>query len=131
MAEALREAYRRRALGADDEVVQSLAALEGPFVIRENGRYHLDGFIAWFHANYRTMRLIDPSLPAGLPKHLLDPVLIAKCFGGFSVEEFATVPGEDQAVTRQKMTRIEEKLDRQIALGKRRAIVDPENWTTR
>lgn len=124
MVEEFREAYRRKALGADDPVVQSLDALEGPFVVEENGKKLFDGFIAYFHATYRTMRLIDPSLPPGLPQHLLDPVFIAKCFG-FSVEEFATIPSEDQSVTREGIKRMEAKLDKYIALSKRRVPLNP------
>ena len=68
MAEAIREAYRRKALGDDDEIVRSLDAWEGPFEVEVNGKKQLDAFIAWLYATYRTMRLIDTSLPPGLPE---------------------------------------------------------------
>jgi hypothetical protein len=54
---------------------------DGKFIVGENGRWHYEGFVNLFQALHEAMRVVDPSIPPGLPPHVLDPVVIAKFFG--------------------------------------------------
>jgi hypothetical protein len=54
---------------------------DGKFVVGDgSGRWHYEGFVSLLKAMHEAMRAVDPSIPAGLPPHCLDPDFIAKFF---------------------------------------------------
>ena len=54
---------------------------DGKFILGdENGNWHFEGFVNLFQALHEAMRAVDPSIPPGLPAHVLDPEVIAKAF---------------------------------------------------
>jgi hypothetical protein len=54
---------------------------DGMFVVGEDGTWHYEGFVNLFQALHEAMRMADPSIPPGLPPHVLDPVVITSFFG--------------------------------------------------
>jgi hypothetical protein len=54
---------------------------DGKFVVGEDGTWHYEGFVNLFQALHEAMRAVDPSIPPGLPPHVLDPVGINRFFG--------------------------------------------------
>jgi len=53
---------------------------DGNFTVRQNGKWLYEGFVNVFQALHEAMRAIDPSIPAGLPSHCLDPEVIVMFF---------------------------------------------------
>src|SRR5947209_904179 len=54
---------------------------DGKFVLGDgNGKWHYEGFVNLFQALHEAMRAVDPSIPEGLPPHVLDPEVIARFF---------------------------------------------------
>src|SRR5688500_8584191 len=70
-----RWAAARREPDADPDVAAALDRWSGhSFVIRSgDGPYLLEGFQTFFMALRDVVGAMDPSLPPGLPPHLLDP----------------------------------------------------------
>jgi hypothetical protein len=54
---------------------------DGKFVLGENGQWHYEGFVNLFQSVHEAMRSVDPSIPPGLPPHVLDPAVLARFFG--------------------------------------------------
>jgi hypothetical protein len=53
---------------------------DGKIVVGENGQWHYEGFVNLSQAMHEALRAVDPSIPAGLPAHVLDPEVIARFF---------------------------------------------------
>lgn len=80
----------------DDPVLdQALTRWDGysPSVWSD-GQWRFGGLIAYFQSQLEILRAVDPSLPASLPPHCLDPVQIARLLG-VPVEDF-DYPGNVQ-----------------------------------
>jgi hypothetical protein len=63
------------------------------FIVKENGKWLLEGFVNWFHKNYEILRAVDPTFPPSLPP---------QCFDMESITAFFRLPGDAFASYRQK-----------------------------
>jgi hypothetical protein len=53
---------------------------DGKFVLGRDGKWHYEGFVSLLRALHEALRTVDPTIPPGLPVHVLDPEVIAKFF---------------------------------------------------
>src|ERR1700677_2958655 len=53
---------------------------DGKFVLGRDGKWHYEGLVSLLRALHEALRTVDPTIPPGLPAHVLDPKVIAKFF---------------------------------------------------
>jgi hypothetical protein len=85
---------------------------DGKFVLGDgNGKWHYEGFVSLLRALHEALRAVDPTIPPGLPPHVLDPQVIAKFF----CLKLEDMNYQGEAKLESPLGEVEAKLDRILA----------------